>query len=120
MTSEQNVPEVDSHQGSTMSPVQQDGEAQFAGQNVPHGMGQSKSSRRRRRKRKSKSGDAPQGAQSSIPSGDQAAGSPLVPFRAAAPQTFQPQGGQGFQGQCRPATERLLQRQTLEEEVSRP
>ncbi len=29
MTSEQNVPEVQSHQGSTMSPVQQDGEAQF-------------------------------------------------------------------------------------------
>ena len=29
MTSEQNVPEVESHQGSTMSPGQQDGEAQF-------------------------------------------------------------------------------------------
>jgi hypothetical protein len=98
MTSEQNVPEVDSHQGSTMSSVQQDGDAQFAGQNVPHGMGQSKSSRRRRRKRKSKSGDAPQGAQSSIPSGDQAAGQPVGSIQgAAAPQTFQPQGGQGFQ-----------------------
>ncbi len=29
MTSEQNVPEVESHQGSTISPGQQDGEAQF-------------------------------------------------------------------------------------------
>jgi hypothetical protein len=48
MTSEQNVPEVESHQGSTMSPVQQDGEAQFTPHNVQHGMGQSKSSRRRR------------------------------------------------------------------------
>ena len=68
MTSEQNVPEVESHQGSTMSPVQQDGEAQFAGQNVPHGMGQSKSSRRRRRKRKNKGSDAaPQAAPSRRP-----------------------------------------------------
>ena len=65
MTSEQNVPEVESHQGSTMSPGQQDGEAQFTPQNVQHGMGQSKSSRRRRRKRKNKgSADAPQSAQS--------------------------------------------------------
>src|SRR5271155_1152519 len=94
MTSEQNVPEVDSHQGSTMSPVQQDGEAQFAGQNVPHGMGQSKSSRRRRRKRKSKGPDAPQAAQS----GEQGAGQSVGSIQgAAAPQTSQPQGGQGFQ-----------------------
>jgi hypothetical protein len=95
MTSEQNVPEVDSHQGSTISPVQQDGEAQFAGQNVPHGMGQSKSSRRRRRKRKSKGGtDLAQGAQS----GEQSAGQPIGTIQgAAAPQAFQPQGGQGFQ-----------------------
>src|ERR1700733_1045751 len=94
MTSEQNVPEVDSHQGSTMSPVQQDGEAQFAGQNVPHGMGQSKSSRRRRRKRKSKGSDAPQAGQPS----EQGAGQPIGSIQgAAAPQTFQPQGGQGFQ-----------------------
>ncbi|WP_433984190.1 hypothetical protein RBB78_03335 [Tunturiibacter empetritectus] len=98
MTSEQNVPEVDSHQGSTMSPGQQDGEAQFAGQNIPHGMGQSKSSRRRRRKRKSKGGDSPQGAQSGVQSGDQSAGQPVGSIQgAAAPQTFQPQGGQGFQ-----------------------
>jgi hypothetical protein len=95
MTSEQNVPEVDSHQGSTMSPAQQDGESQFAGQNIPHGMGQSKSSRRRRRKRKNKGPDAPQSAQTN---GDQAAGQPIGSVQgSAAPQTFQPQGGQGFQ-----------------------
>jgi hypothetical protein len=100
MTSEQNVPEGDSHQGSPMSPVQQDGESQFAGQNVPHGMGQSKSSRRRRRKRKSKGGsDVAQGAQS----GDQADGQPIGSLQGSAapqntqPQSFQPQGGQGFQ-----------------------
>jgi hypothetical protein len=78
-----------------MSPVQQDAEAQFAGQNVPHGMGQSKSSRRRRRKRKSKGSDAPQAGQPS----EQGAGQPIGSIQGpAAPQTFQPQGGgQGFQ-----------------------
>jgi hypothetical protein len=94
MTSDQNVPEVDSHQGSTMSPAQQDGEAQFAGQNIPHGMGQSKSSRRRRRKRKTKgSSDAAPVAQP----GEQAAGQPVGSIQgSAAPQSFQPQG-QAFQ-----------------------
>ncbi|HMH15516.1 MAG TPA: hypothetical protein VK578_20620 [Edaphobacter sp.] len=97
MTSEQNVPEVQSHQGSTASTIQQDGDAQFTGQNVPHGMGQSKSSRRRRRKRKTKSVDAPPGAQAG---GDQAAGQPIGSIQASGsqPQPFQPQGGQGFQG----------------------
>src|SRR5579871_815465 len=96
MTSEQNVPEVQSHQGSTASTVQQDGDAQFTGQNVPHGMGQSKSSRRRRRKRKTK-GEAPQGAQTG---GEQAAGQSVGSIQASGsqPQAFQPQGGQGFQG----------------------
>jgi hypothetical protein len=94
MTSEQNVPEVDSHQGSTISPGQQDGEAQFTGQNIAHGMGQSKSSRRRRRKRKSKGSDAPLGAQT----GEQSAGQPISAIQgSAAPQSFQPQGGQVFQ-----------------------
>ena len=96
MTSEQNVPEVQSHQGSTASTVQQDGDdAQFTGPNVPHGMGQSKSSRRRRRKRKTK-GDAPQSTQAG---GDQAAGQPIGSIQASSsqPQAFQPQGGQGFQ-----------------------
>jgi hypothetical protein len=52
MTSEQNVPEVQSHQGPTVPSVQ-DGDPQYTGQ-IAHGMGQSKSSRRRRRKRKTK------------------------------------------------------------------
>jgi len=72
MTSEQqNVPEVESHQGSSMSPDQQGGDAQFDGQNVPHGMGQSKSSRRRRRKRK---GKGPEGV--AINGAAQASGQP--------------------------------------------
>jgi hypothetical protein len=95
MTSEQNVPEVQSHQGSTASTVQQDGDAQFTGQNVPHGMGQSKSSRRRRRKRKTKGLDAPQAAQAGT---DQAAGQPIGSIQASQPQAFQPQGQQPFQG----------------------
>jgi hypothetical protein len=53
MSSEQNVPEVQMHQGQPPN-----GSAQDAAQNIPHGMGQSKSSRRRRRKRKNKSPDA--------------------------------------------------------------
>src|SRR6267154_3578080 len=94
MTSEQNVPEVESHQGSTMSPgQQQDGEAQFTPQNVQHGMGQSKSSRRRRRKRKNKGSDAPQNAQSGS---DQ----PIASIQgSAAPQTSQPQSFQAGAGQ---------------------
>jgi len=96
MTSEQNAPEVESHQGSTTSSVQQDGEAQFTPHNVQHGMGQSKSSRRRRRKRKNKGIDAQQGTQ---PGGDQNAGQPIASIQgSAAPQTsqqnFQSGGGQ--------------------------
>src|SRR4051794_390766 len=93
MTSEQNVPGVDLHQGSTMSP-QQDGEAQFQPQNVQHGMGQSKSSRRRRRKRKNKgSGDAAlQNAQSA---GDQ----PVASIQASANPQSQPQNFQANAGQ---------------------
>jgi hypothetical protein len=96
MTSEQNAPEVESHQGSTMSPAQQDGEAQFTPQNVQHGMGQSKSSRRRRRKRKNKGSDAPQNAQSggdqTIASIQGSAGSPTA--QAPQPQSFQAGGQQ--------------------------
>jgi hypothetical protein len=100
MTSEQNVPEVESHQGSTMSPGQQDGEAQFTPQNVQHGMGQSKSSRRRRRKRKNKGSDSQQAAQSGA---DQGAG-PVASIQGSAgsgssasqsqPQSFQAGAGQ--------------------------
>jgi hypothetical protein len=97
MTSEQNVPEVDSHQGSTMSPGQQDGEAQFTPHNVQHGMGQSKSSRRRRRKRKNKGGEAPQAAPSG---GDQGAGQTIPSVQgSAAPQASQPQAFQAGGGQ---------------------
>ncbi|MCU1221992.1 MAG: hypothetical protein JWQ42_85 [Edaphobacter sp.] len=99
MTSEQNLPEVQPHQGSTASPIQQDGDAQFTGQNIPHGMGQSKSSRRRRRKRKSKSSDAPQGPQ---PAGEQAGAQAVDSIQASSAQpqahASQPQGAQGFQG----------------------
>jgi hypothetical protein len=100
MTSEQNAPEVEFHQGSTMSPGQQDGEAQFTPHNVQHGMGQSKSSRRRRRKRKNKAFDS-QGAQ---PSGDQGAGQTTPPMQgspappASPPQSFQANAGQQQSG----------------------
>jgi hypothetical protein len=84
-----------------MSAGQQDGDEQFSGPNVPHGMGQSKSSRRRRRKRKNKGSDAPQGAQ---PSGEQAGEQSIgsiqavgAPPQQAQPQAAQPQGTQNFQ-----------------------
>ena len=68
MSSEQNVPEVQMHQGpppgQMRGQVGQDGQEQEAGLNIGHGMGQSKSSRRRRRKRKNKSGDTVAGPQS--------------------------------------------------------
>src|ERR1700712_2970574 len=95
MSSEQNAPEVQPHQGSTASPIQQDGDAQFSGQNIPHGMGQSKSSRRRRRKRKNKTGDVPQVAQ---PTGEQAPGQPIGSLQAASTQQPQHQPSQGAQG----------------------
>ena len=96
MTSEQNAPEVESHQGPTMSPDQQGGDAQFDGPNVPHGMGQSKSSRRRRRKRKNKGPETQQGPQPvGQASGDQPIGS--IQASGTQPQTFQPQGANSFQ-----------------------
>jgi hypothetical protein len=87
MTSDQNAPDVESHQGMTTSTGQQDGEANFTHQNVQHGMGQSKSSRRRRRKRKNKGLDAQQGGQASS---DHGAGQQLPSIQgAAASQTPQ-------------------------------
>jgi hypothetical protein len=97
MTSEQqNVPEVESHQGSSMSPDQQGGDAQFDGQNVPHGMGQSKSSRRRRRKRKNK---GPETQQGTLPIGQASGDQPIGSIQASGAQSqpFQPQGSQSFQ-----------------------
>src|ERR1700677_3160850 len=97
MTSEQNAPEGESHQGPAMSPDQQGGDAQFDGQNVPHGMGQSKSSRRRRRKRKNKGSDSPQGTlPTGQASGDQSIGS-IQASGAQQPHPFQPQGSHSFQ-----------------------
>ena len=101
MTSEQNVPGVDSHQGSTISPGQQDGEAQFTPQNVQHGMGQSKSSRRRRRKRKNKGSDGAQGVQSG---GDQGTAQPIASIQgSAAPQPSQSSPSGGAQHQNAPS-----------------
>ncbi len=102
MTSEQNAPEVESHQGPAMSPDRQGGDAQFDGQNIPHGMGQSKSSRRRRRKRKNKGSETQQGV---LPIGqegsEQSAGQSIGSIQAsiAQPQAFQPQGSQTGQQQ---------------------
>jgi hypothetical protein len=96
MTSEQNAPEVESHQGPTISPDHQGGDAQFDGQNVPHGMGQSKSSRRRRRKRKNKGSDPQQGLPIGQASGgDQPIGS--IQASGAPSPAFQPQNTNSFQ-----------------------
>src|SRR5271154_140772 len=99
MTSEQNAPDVESHQGLTTSTGQQDGEANFTHQNVQHGMGQSKSSRRRRRKRKNKGADAQPGGQAG---GDHSQQIPSIQGAAApqAPQSqnFQASGGQQQNG----------------------
>jgi hypothetical protein len=98
MTSEQNVSEVPTHQGSTVSPDQQDGNVQASGQNSVHGMGQSKSSRRRRRKRKNKGSDGPQAGQpgqpGAQPPSDQP-GQPVGAIQAASqPQPQNQHGGQ--------------------------
>jgi hypothetical protein len=78
-----------------MSPDHQGGDAQFDGQNVPHGMGQSKSSRRRRRKRKNKGSDAQQGLPIGQASGDQPIGS--IQASGAPSPAFQPQNANSFQ-----------------------
>jgi len=104
MTSEQNVPEVETPQGSAMTPSQQAGDEQFDGPNVPHGMGQSKSSRRRRRKRKNKGaetaqGTLPMGQAGTEPSDGQRSGQSIGSIQASTTQSHgsQPQGSQGFQ-----------------------
>jgi hypothetical protein len=95
MSSEQNVPEVQEHQGPPPTPTQmggqmgQNGPAQDATANVQHGMGQSKSSRRRRRKRKNKSADA--GQQGAPNSGGQFVGD----VQGGAAAAGQPQNVQG-------------------------
>jgi hypothetical protein len=107
MSSEQNALEVQVHQGPPVAQMSgemgQNGSAQDAAHNIPHGMGQSKSSRRRRRKRKSKSPDAAQqGAQGGA---GQFVGD--VQANGNASPAAQPQGqGGGAQQQAGPSTKR--------------
>ncbi len=103
MTSEQNVPEVQSYQGSPASAGSQDGDVPYNGQSSPHGMGQSKSSRRRRRKRKNKGLDSAgtqQGFDQNAQGGPPAGGQVPSMQGSAQPQPFQPQAGgqQNFYG----------------------
>ena len=98
MSSEQNVPEVQEHQGPPPASTQMDGQmgqngaSQDAGPNIPHGMGQSKSSRRRRRKRKNKSPDA--GQQAAQGGAGQFVGDVQGGGQGFAPPTAQPQNFQ--------------------------
>jgi hypothetical protein len=94
MTSEQNVPEVQSHQGSAVAPVQE-GDSQYMGGSIPPGMGQSKSSRRRRRKRKNKI----EGATSGQPAAEQPGQVPAVQASAQPQPAGQPSQGGGQQQQ---------------------
>jgi hypothetical protein len=98
MSSEQNAPEVHEYQGQQAPPANQDQDGQFAGSNIPHGMGQSKSSRRRRRKRKGKGAEVA-GAPGSQSNQDQpqSAGQSNIPSMqagAAQPQNFSHSGQQ--------------------------
>jgi hypothetical protein len=112
MSSEQDMPEVQGQQGPPPSPAQmggqmgQNGQAQDAAHNIPHGMGQSKSSRRRRRKRKNKSPDA---VQQGTQGGGQFVGDIQGGQGFTAPtsqaQNFQP-GGAPQQNGAGPSTKR--------------
>jgi hypothetical protein len=115
MSSEQDSPEVQLHQGPLAPPAEMGGQmggrngdmasAQEDGHNIPHGMGQSKSSRRRRRKRKNKS---PEGAQAAQGGGGQFVGDIQGNGQGVATQAAQPQGqpGGGAQQQAGPSTKR--------------
>ena len=122
MSSEQESPEVQVHQGPLSPPDQMGGQmgsrnddlvsAQNAEHNIQHGMGQSKSSRRRRRKRKGKSPDgAPQAAQSGGQFvGDVQGNGQAVTAPASPPQGqqggAQQQNGAGQQAGAGPSTKR--------------
>ncbi len=98
MSSEQNMAEVELHQGPPQGQIAQDNSSPDGSNPIPHGMGQSKSSRRRRRKRKNKMVEANQQTSqggSNVPfTGDvQAAG------QGFAPPQSQPQPQQGFSQQ---------------------
>jgi len=113
MTSDQNVSEVQSHQDYAVQPHQEyavqphqdfgpqpsnEGDSgqdagEEAGQNVPRGMGQSKSSRRRRRKRKGKGLDA---AGAGLPGAAQGeAGDAVQSAGGAEPQAANGSSSQG-------------------------
>ncbi len=103
MSSEQNVPEVQVHQGPPpAAQMGQTGSGQDVSHGIGHGMGQSKSSRRRRRKRKTKGMDAspatPTGAQAPLQfTGDMQASAVSAP--QAQPQNgFQQAGAQQQSG----------------------
>jgi hypothetical protein len=127
MSSEQNIPEAQMHQGPPPTPSQMDGQMdqntpaqmdqngppQDSAHNVQHGMGQSKSSRRRRRKRKNKSPDA--GQQGTQYGGQNGAGQFVGDLQASdqgqvlasggqPPQNFQP--GAPQQAAAGPSTKR--------------
>ena len=119
MSAEQNVPEVQSHGGPPPSSdrndssrqdagrqqdgnftTQQDGgfngnggDPAFAGQSIPHGMGQSKSSRRRRRKRKGKGGSDGNPVESSGAQAQPEAGTLNSVQASASPQPASSNGG---------------------------
>ncbi len=110
MSAEQNVPEMQSHQGPPPTPDRdndsgntdrqnasgqdQSGDREqdpnFAGSSIPHGMGQSKSSRRRRRKRKNKGADNAPSSEVSQTQGD--AGVPNGGFVASMQASAAPSG----------------------------
>jgi hypothetical protein len=107
MNSEQNVPDVQMHQGPPPPQAHTGGQmvsdqmnSKDAGSNVQHGQGQSKSSRRRRRKRKNKgpetAGEQQGGDQDSGFNGDvQAAAQANGSAQPAQPRgNFQPSSGQ--------------------------
>jgi len=116
MSSEQNVPVVQMHQGPPPAGAQgnshNDGQSDHTGSTqdahgVPHGMGQSKSSRRRRRKRKNKSSDTNVGGQ---PAGDREAGRSNGEIQGGG-QSFVPSQPQSIQAgapqqQASPSTKR--------------
>src|ERR1035441_4840840 len=95
MSSEQNAPEVQEHQGPPLA-AQMDGQMgqndspQDAGHNIQHGIGQSKSSRRRRRKRKNKSLDGAQQGGGGQVAGDMQVNGQGNPSPGNQPQNFQP------------------------------
>jgi hypothetical protein len=95
MTSDQNVSDVQMHSDQPPPIAQQGDSGQDAGQNVPHGMGQSKSSRRRRRKRKGK-GPESVAVNGSAQGGDSSGEAPAPQAEASQGQ---PQRQQNVSGQ---------------------